>query len=135
MISAPASYWPSCPSPNVKVRLFCRGRKTRSRTKIGNILNFRYTKSLPATYRRDTQRNEKSYRQELAVIKKTRMIEMVRFKSSMSFVVLMVFIGCGAIERPVEAETNQAEPKEKQRSLSVPTFIYRPGAGLMIEGR
>ena len=63
------------------------------------------------------------------------MIKMVRFKLSMLFVVLVVFIGCGAIERPVEPETNPAEQKEKQRSLSVPTFTYRPGAGLMIEGR
>ena len=60
---------------------------------------------------------------------------MVRFKSSILFIVLVVFIGCAAIERPVEPETNPTEQKEKQRSPSVPTFTYRPGAGLMIEGR
>jgi hypothetical protein len=62
------------------------------------------------------------------------MIGMVRFKSSIMFVLLTVFIGCGAIERPVEPEPNRPEQKEEQKSPSFPAFIYRPGAGLMIEG-
>jgi hypothetical protein len=61
---------------------------------------------------------------------------MVRFKSTILFVVLIVLIGCGAqLERPEEQEPNRGEQKEEQRTPSVPTFRYRPGAGLMIEGR
>ena len=82
----------------------------------------------------ETQCSDKSYRQEVAAIE-NRMDRMARFKSSILLIVLTVAVGCSAIERPVEPETNPAEQKEKQRSPSVPTFTYRPGAGLMIEGR
>jgi PBP1b-binding outer membrane lipoprotein LpoB len=61
---------------------------------------------------------------------------MVRFKSSILLVVLTVLIGCSAHrEPPQEQEPNRVEQKEKQKPSSVPTFRYRPGAGLMIEGR
>jgi hypothetical protein len=61
---------------------------------------------------------------------------MVRFKSSILFVVLTMLIGCSAqLERPEEQEPNRGEQKEEQRPPSVPAFRYRPGAGLMIEGR
>jgi hypothetical protein len=61
---------------------------------------------------------------------------MVRFKSSILFVVLTVLIGCSAqLESPQEQEPGGVEQKEEQRPSSVPTFRYRPGAGLMIEGR
>jgi hypothetical protein len=61
---------------------------------------------------------------------------MVRFKSSLLFVVLAVVIGCSAqLERPEQQELKRGEQKEEQRPASVPTFTYRPGAGLMIEGR
>ncbi len=61
---------------------------------------------------------------------------MVRFKSTILFVVVMVLIGCSAqLERPEGQEPNRGEQKEEQRTPSVSTFRYRPGAGLMIEGR
>jgi outer membrane biogenesis lipoprotein LolB len=61
---------------------------------------------------------------------------MVRFKSLFWFVVLTVLNGCSAqLERPQEQEPTRVEQKEAQRPASVPTFSYRPGAGLMIEGR
>ena len=62
---------------------------------------------------------------------------MVRFKSSILFVVLMTLIGCSAqvVESPQEQEAKGAEQKEDQRPHAVPTFTYRPGAGLTIEGR
>jgi hypothetical protein len=61
---------------------------------------------------------------------------MVRFKSLILLVVLSVLIGCSAHREPLqEQEPNRVEQKEKQKPSSVPTFRYRPGAGLMIEGR
>jgi hypothetical protein len=61
---------------------------------------------------------------------------MVRFTSAILFVVLTVLIGCSAqLERPEQQEPDRGKQKEEQRPPSVPTFRYRPGAGLMIEGR
>jgi hypothetical protein len=61
---------------------------------------------------------------------------MVGFKSSILFVVLTVLIGCSAqLEPPQEQEPSRVEQKEEQSPASVPVFRYRPGAGLMIEGR
>ena len=58
------------------------------------------------------------------------------FRSLILFILFTVLIGCSAqIERPEQQESNRAEQKEDQRPASVPTFRYRPGAGLMIEGR
>ncbi len=52
------------------------------------------------------------------------------------FVVLTVLTGCSAqVETPEEQESNRGKQNEEQRPPSVPTFTYRPGAGLMIEGR
>ena len=65
---------------------------------------------------------------------KPRMTEMVRFKSSILLIVLTGSVGCSAIERPLEPQPNRPEQQEEQKSPSVPTFMYRPGAGLMIEG-
>jgi hypothetical protein len=61
---------------------------------------------------------------------------MVRFQPSILFVVLTVLTGCSAqLERSKEQEPNRVEQKEEQTPSSVPTFRYRPGAGLTIEGR
>jgi outer membrane biogenesis lipoprotein LolB len=61
---------------------------------------------------------------------------MVRFKSAILFVVLTVLTGCTAqLEAPQEQEPSPVEQKEEQKPPSAPTFRYRPGAGLMIEGR
>jgi outer membrane biogenesis lipoprotein LolB len=61
---------------------------------------------------------------------------MVRFKSLILFVVLTVLIGCSVqLERPQVQDSGQVEQKKDERPSSVPTFTYRPGAGLMIEGR
>lgn len=60
---------------------------------------------------------------------------MNRFKAAILFVVLIVLTGCSAqLERPEEQEPNRVKQKEEQKPPSVPTFTYRPGAGLMIEG-
>jgi hypothetical protein len=61
---------------------------------------------------------------------------MLRFKSLILFVVLTMPIGCSTqLERPQDQESSQVEQKKEQRPPSVPTFTYRPGSGLMIEGR
>jgi hypothetical protein len=61
---------------------------------------------------------------------------MVRFNPSIWFGVLTVLIGCSAqLGPPQEQEPNRVEQKKEQRPHSVPTFTYRPGAGLTIEGR
>jgi hypothetical protein len=61
---------------------------------------------------------------------------MFRFNSSILFVVLSVLTGCSAqLERPQEREPAPVEQKREPRPTSVPTFNYRPGGGLMIEGR
>jgi len=61
---------------------------------------------------------------------------MNRFKSAIWFVVLTVLTGCSAqLERPKEQDANRSKQNEEQRPSSVPTFTYRPGAGLMIERR
>jgi len=61
---------------------------------------------------------------------------MARFGFAILFVVVTALVGCSAqVERPKEQALNRGEQKEEQRPPSVPTFTYRPGAGLMIEGR
>lgn len=61
---------------------------------------------------------------------------MVQFKSLVSVVVFTVLIGCSAqLDRPEQQESNRVEQKEEQRPTSVPTFRYRPGAGVTIEAR
>ena len=60
---------------------------------------------------------------------------MVRFKSAILLFALSALVGCSApIERPEKPpETGRAKEKNEQRP-SMPTFTYRPGRGLMIEG-
>jgi hypothetical protein len=61
---------------------------------------------------------------------------MVRFNPCIWFVVLTLLNGCSAHLEPLqEQEPRRVEQKEEQRPPSVPTFRYRPGAGLTIEGR
>jgi hypothetical protein len=61
---------------------------------------------------------------------------MVRFNPSIWFVVLTVLNGCSAhLQPPQEPEPSGVEQQEEKRPPSVPTFRYRPGAGLTIEGR
>ena len=61
---------------------------------------------------------------------------MARFELAILFVILTVLIGCSAhLGPPQEQEGSPVEQKEEQRPPSVPSFRYRPGAGLMIEGR
>jgi len=61
---------------------------------------------------------------------------MIRVKSAIFLAVLLALIGCGAqLERPDERVLAPSKEEQEQRQRSVPTFTYRPGAGLMIEGR
>ena len=61
---------------------------------------------------------------------------MIRVKSAISLGVLLTLIGCGAeLNRPDEQALTPTTEEQEQRQRSVPTFTYRPGAGLMIEGR
>jgi hypothetical protein len=61
---------------------------------------------------------------------------MIRLKSLVFFVVLTALMGCSAqLERAEEQVPTQGKQREEQRPASVPTFKYRPGAGLMIEGQ
>jgi hypothetical protein len=61
---------------------------------------------------------------------------MVRFNPSIWFVVLTLLNGCSVhLEPPQQEAPSRVEQKEEQRPRSVPTFRYRPGAGLTIEGR
>jgi hypothetical protein len=64
------------------------------------------------------------------------MQEIFRFKSAILFVVLPVLVSCSAQrERPAEQEAKAGDQKEEKQPVSFPTFRYRPGAGLTIEGR
>jgi hypothetical protein len=62
---------------------------------------------------------------------------MIRFKSVISVLLFTALIGCSAqlVERPKEQDVSRAKQKEERKPSSMPTFTYRPGAGLMIEGR
>jgi len=62
---------------------------------------------------------------------------MIRFKSVIAVLLFTALIGCSAqlVERPKEQEASRAKQEEERKLSSVPTFTYRPGAGLMIEGR
>jgi hypothetical protein len=54
----------------------------------------------------------------------------------MLFVVLATLAGCSVQqERSEEQETKRGEQKEEKQPSSFPTFRYRPGAGVTIEGR
>jgi hypothetical protein len=61
---------------------------------------------------------------------------MIRVKSAISLSVLLTLIGCGPeINRPDKQVLVPSKEEQEQRQRSMPTFTYRPGAGLMIEGR
>lgn len=62
---------------------------------------------------------------------------MVRFKAAIVLFTFSALLGCSAqTERPEEQqEASPAKEKKEQRPSSMPTFTYRPGGGLMIEGR
>ena len=62
---------------------------------------------------------------------------MMRLKSVIAFVLFTALVGCSAqlVEPPKEQEASQAKQEEERTPSSIPTFTYRPGAGLMIEGR
>jgi outer membrane biogenesis lipoprotein LolB len=61
---------------------------------------------------------------------------MVRFRSAIALFALSALLGCSAqVERPEEQQERQAIEKKEQSPSSIPTFTYRPGAGLLIEGR
>lgn len=60
---------------------------------------------------------------------------MIRVKSASLLAVLLSLIGCGAqLERQDERVLVPSKEEQEQRQRSAPTFTYRPGAGLMIEG-
>jgi hypothetical protein len=46
-------------------------------------------------------------------------------------------IGCSVqvVEPSKEQEAGRVKQEEERKPSSMPTFTYRPGAGLMIEGR
>jgi gas vesicle protein len=62
---------------------------------------------------------------------------MMRIKSVIAGLLFTALIGCSAqlVERPKEQEVSRAKQEEERKPSSLPTFTYRPGAGLMIEGR
>jgi hypothetical protein len=61
---------------------------------------------------------------------------MIRVQSAIFLGVLVALIGCGAqLNRPDKQVLSPSTEEQEQRERSVPTFTYRPGAGLMIEGR
>jgi hypothetical protein len=64
------------------------------------------------------------------------MQQIVPVKLIILFIVLTALVGCSAQrERPGEQEAKPGEQKEEKQPASFPTFRYRPGAGLTIEGR
>ena len=60
---------------------------------------------------------------------------MVLFEALLLLIAVTAIIGCSALDRPADQQPKRAEQNEKQKPDSVPTFTYRPGAGLTIEGR
>jgi hypothetical protein len=61
---------------------------------------------------------------------------MIRVKPVIVIMLITASIGCSAeiVERPKEQEASRAKQEEDRKPSSIPTFTYRPGAGLMIEG-
>jgi outer membrane protein assembly factor BamE (lipoprotein component of BamABCDE complex) len=59
------------------------------------------------------------------------------FKLAMLFVVVLTALaGCSAQqERSEEQEIKRGEQIEEKQPGSFPTFRYRPGAGVTVEGR
>jgi hypothetical protein len=61
---------------------------------------------------------------------------MIRLQSVMGVFLFTAIIGCSAqlVEAPKGQEASRAKQEEDRKPSSIPTFTYRPGAGLMIEG-
>jgi len=61
---------------------------------------------------------------------------MIRVNSVIVAFLFSAIIGCsaGVVEGTKEQEASRAKQDEDRKPSSVPTFTYRPGAGLMIEG-
>jgi len=61
---------------------------------------------------------------------------MIRVNSVIVAFLFTAIIGCsaGVVEGTKEQEASRAKQDEDRKPSSVPTFTYRPGAGLMIEG-
>ena len=62
---------------------------------------------------------------------------MIRVKPVIGVFLFIPIIGCSAqlVEAPKEKEASRAKQEQDPKPSSIPTFTYRPGAGLMIEGR
>jgi hypothetical protein len=62
---------------------------------------------------------------------------MIRFTAVSVILLFNACIGCSAqvVERPKQQEASRPKQEEVRKSSSTPTFTYRPGAGLIIEGR
>lgn len=62
--------------------------------------------------------------------------KMIRVNSVIVGFLFSAIIGCsaGVVEGTKEQEPSRAKQDEDRKPSSVPTFTYRPGAGLMIEG-
>jgi hypothetical protein len=61
---------------------------------------------------------------------------MIRIKSVIVDMLFTAIIGCSAqpVQPLTEQEQIRAKQEEDRNSPSIPTFTYRPGAGLTIEG-
>jgi hypothetical protein len=60
-----------------------------------------------------------------------------RFTSIIAIFLSVALGGCSAqlVEPPQEQGTSRAIDEQDRKPSSIPTFTYRPGAGLIIEGR
>jgi hypothetical protein len=60
---------------------------------------------------------------------------MIRVESVMGVFLFTAIIGCSAQlpEAPKGQEASRAKQEEDRKPSSIPTFTYRPSAGLMIE--
>ena len=63
--------------------------------------------------------------------------KMMRGKAVSVIILFTACMGCSAqvVERSKEQEASLPKQEQYRKSSSPPTFTYRPGAGLMIEGR
>ena len=62
---------------------------------------------------------------------------MTRVNSVIVGILFTAIIGCSAqsVQPLTEQEQIRGKQEEDRKSPSIPTFTYRPGAGLTIEGR
>jgi hypothetical protein len=59
---------------------------------------------------------------------------MIQLKLAIIVAVLSAAMGCSTqVKNAEEQAATDVKQKEQQRPSSVPSFSYRPGAGLMIE--